>query len=112
MSDDILSRIGAVIESRKPENGADPATSYVAKLFDKGLDAILKKVGEEATETVMAAKDGDPKKVVYEVADLWFHSLVALAHFGLKPEDVLAELARREGLSGLTEFAQRAQQKP
>jgi phosphoribosyl-ATP pyrophosphohydrolase len=104
MSDDILSRIGAVIESRK---GADPATSYVAKLFDKGLDSILKKVGEEATETVMAAKDGDPKKVVYEVADLWFHSMVALAHFGLRPEDVLRELARREGLSGLEEFASR-----
>ncbi|MFT7721632.1 MAG: phosphoribosyl-ATP diphosphatase [Roseateles sp.] len=106
MSDDILSRVGAVIESRK---GADPTTSYVAKLFDKGLDGILKKVGEEATETVMAAKDGDAQKLVYEVADLWFHSLVALAHFGLKPEDVLAELARREGLSGLTEFAQRGQ---
>lgn len=108
MSDDILSRIGAVIESRK---GADPTSSYVAKLFDKGLDSILKKVGEEATETVMAAKDvqqdGDPKKLVYEVADLWFHSMVALAHFGLKPEDVLAELARREGLSGLAEFAAR-----
>ena len=104
MSDDILHRVGAVIASRK---GADPTTSYVAKLFDKGLDAILKKVGEEATETVMAAKDGDPQKVVDEVADLWFHSLVALAHFGLKPEDVLNELARREGLSGLTEFAQR-----
>ena len=112
MSDDILSRIGAVIESRKPGNGADPSTSYVAKLFDKGLDAILKKVGEEATETVMAAKDGDPGKVVYEVADLWFHSMVALAHFGLKPEDVLRELARREGLSGLEEFAQRGQDKP
>ncbi|WP_457421412.1 phosphoribosyl-ATP diphosphatase [Roseateles sp. P5_E7] len=109
MSDDILRRVGAVIESRK---GADPSTSYVAKLFDKGLDAILKKVGEEATETVMAAKDGDPQKVVYEVADLWFHSLVALAHFGLKPEDVLNELARREGLSGLTEFAQRGANKP
>jgi len=113
MSDDILHRVGAVIASRK---GTDPATSYVAKLFDKGLDAILKKVGEEATETVMAAKDvqtdGDPQKLVYEVADLWFHSLVALAHFGLKPEDVLAELARREGLSGLTEFAQRGQQQP
>lgn len=104
MSDDILSRIGAVIDSRK---GADPSTSYVAKLFDKGLDAILKKVGEEATETVMAAKDGDAQKVVYEVADLWFHSMVALAHFGLKPEDVLRELARREGLSGLEEFASR-----
>ena len=104
MTDDILSRIGAVIESRK---GADPATSYVAKLFYKGLDSILKKVGEEATETVMAAKDGDPQKLVYEVADLWFHSMVALAHFGLKPEDVLRELARREGLSGLEEFAAR-----
>ena len=106
MSDDILHRIGAVIASRK---GADPATSYVAKLLDKGLDAILKKVGEEATETVMAAKDGDPQKVVYEVADLWFHSLVALAHFGLQPDDVLRELARREGLSGLEEFASRSQ---
>ena len=105
MSDDILSRVGAAIASRK---GADPTTSYVAKLFDKGLDAILKKVGEEATETVMAAKDGDAQKVVYEVADLWFHSMVALAHFGLKPEDVLAELARREGLSGLQEFASRS----
>jgi len=109
MSDDILHRVGAVIDSRK---GTDPATSYVAKLFDKGLDAILKKVGEEATETVMAAKDvqagADPAKLVYEVADLWFHSLVALAHFDLKPEDVLAELARREGLSGLAEFAGRA----
>lgn len=110
MSDDILKRVGAVIESRK---GADPAGSYVAKLFDKGMDAILKKVGEEATETVMAAKDvehgADPAKLVYEVADLWFHSLVALAQCGRGAEDVLAELARREGLSGLTEFAQRAQ---
>lgn len=104
MNDDILRRVGAVIDSRK---GADPSTSYVAKLFDKGLDSILKKVGEEATEAVMAAKDGDPKKVVYEVADLWFHSMVALAHFGLTPDDVLQELARREGLSGLAEFAAR-----
>jgi len=104
MSDDILHRVGAVIASRK---GADPTTSYVAKLFDKGLDSILKKVGEEATETVMAAKDGDAQKVVYEVADLWFHTMVALAHFGLQPEDVLRELARREGLSGLEEFASR-----
>ncbi|MGQ3051693.1 MAG: phosphoribosyl-ATP diphosphatase [Roseateles sp.] len=110
MSDDILRRVGAVIESRKPGKGADPSTSYVARLFDKGLDAILKKVGEEAIETVMAAKDGDTQKVVYEVADLWFHSMVALAHFGLKPDDVLAELSRREGLSGLTEFAQRGNQ--
>jgi len=110
-SKDILARVAAVIESRKPANGGDPATSYVAKLFDKGLDSILKKVGEEATETVMAAKDGDPQKVLYEVADLWFHSLIALSHFGLKPEQVLAELARREGLSGLQEFAQRRQVK-
>ncbi|MBT9493523.1 MAG: phosphoribosyl-ATP diphosphatase [Paucibacter sp.] len=111
MSDNILTRVAAVIESRKPSNGGDPATSYVAKLFDKGLDSILKKVGEEATETVMAAKDGDEQKVIYEVADLWFHSLIALSHFGLKPEQVLAELARREGLSGLQEFAQRGQAK-
>jgi phosphoribosyl-ATP pyrophosphohydrolase len=105
---DILARVAEVIESRKPTNGGDPATSYVAKLFDKGLDSILKKVGEEALETVMAAKDGDPAKLVYEVADLWFHSLIALSHFGLKPEQVLAELARREGLSGLQEFANRS----
>ena len=104
---DVLAQLAAVIESRKPANGGDPATSYVAKLFDKGLDAILKKVGEEAVETVMAAKDGDAKKIVYEVADLWFHSIIALSQFGLTPDDVLAELARREGLSGLQEFAQR-----
>ena len=104
---DTLAALAAVIESRKPANGGDPATSYVARLFDKGLDAILKKVGEEAVETVMAAKDGHPAKVVYEVADLWFHSMIALSHFGLSPADVLAELARREGLSGLQEFAQR-----
>ncbi|MCV2356652.1 phosphoribosyl-ATP diphosphatase [Paucibacter sp. B2R-40] len=107
VGDNTLARIAAVIESRKPGNGGDPAVSYVAKLFDKGLDAILKKIGEEATETVMAAKDGEPQKLVYEVADLWFHSIIALSHFGLKPEQVLAELARREGLSGLQEFAQR-----
>ncbi|MDN3922188.1 phosphoribosyl-ATP diphosphatase [Roseateles violae] len=107
--DDTLARLAAVIESRKPANGGDPASSYVAKLFDKGLDAILKKIGEEATETVMAAKDGDAKKLVYEVADLWFHSIIALSQFELKPADVLAELARREGLSGLQEFAQRGQ---
>ncbi|MCV2360283.1 phosphoribosyl-ATP diphosphatase [Paucibacter sp. TC2R-5] len=107
-SDNTLARIAAVIESRKPGNGGDPASSYVAKLFDKGLDSILKKIGEEATETVMAAKDGDPQKLLYEVADLWFHSIIALSHFGLKPEQVLAELARRESLSGLQEFAQRS----
>jgi phosphoribosyl-ATP pyrophosphohydrolase len=104
---DILSRLADVIDSRKPAAGGDPATSYVAKLFHKGTDAILKKVGEEATEVVLAAKDGDAQKLVYEVADLWFHSMVALSAQGLRPEQVLAELARREGLSGLEEFAQR-----
>ncbi|MCU7372000.1 phosphoribosyl-ATP diphosphatase [Paucibacter sp. O1-1] len=108
MSDsDSLAKLAAVIESRKPANGGDPGASYVAKLFDKGTDAILKKIGEEATELVMAAKDGDAQKIVYETADLWFHSMIALAQFGLKPADVLAELERREGLSGLQEFAQR-----
>ncbi|MEJ6001032.1 phosphoribosyl-ATP diphosphatase [Paucibacter soli] len=104
---DILSRLADVIDSRRPEAGGDPATSYVAKLFHKGGDAILKKIGEEATEVVLAAKDGDAQKLVYEVADLWFHSMVALSAQGLRPEQVLAELARREGLSGLEEFAQR-----
>ena len=107
LSQDVLAQLAAVIESRKPANGGDPANSYIARLFAKGTDAILKKVGEEATETVMAAKDGVPEKIVYEMADLWFHSMIALAHFGLKPADVLAELARREGLSGLEEFALR-----
>ena len=107
LSQDVLAQLAAVIESRKPANGGDPAKSYIARLFAKGTDAILKKVGEEATETVMAAKDGVPEKIVYEMADLWFHSMIALAHFGLKPADVLAELARREGLSGLEEFALR-----
>ncbi len=101
---DTLARLAAVIESRK---GASPERSYVARLFDKGTDAILKKVGEEATEVVMAAKDGDRAKIVAETADLWFHSLVTLAHFGLTPAQVLAELERREGLSGLEEFALR-----
>lgn len=103
-SQDVLARLAEVIESRK---GGDPDKSYVARLFHKGTDAILKKVGEEATETVMAAKDGDASKIVYEVADLWFHSMIALAQFGLTPADVLAELVRREGLSGLEEFALR-----
>jgi phosphoribosyl-ATP pyrophosphohydrolase len=106
-----LNRLAAVIESRKPENGGNPETSYVARLFAKGDDAILKKIGEEATETVMAAKDarvaGDSAKVLYECADLWFHSLVMLAQFGLTPQQVLDELARREGLSGLDEKAAR-----
>lgn len=103
---DILDRVAATLESRK---GASPDSSYVAKLYSKGLDAILKKVGEEATETVMAAKDGVPDKIVYEVADLWFHTLVLLAHQGLGPNDVLNELARREGLSGLVEKASRGE---
>jgi phosphoribosyl-ATP pyrophosphohydrolase len=106
-----LQRVGEVIASRKLENGGDPATSYVARLFSKGDDAILKKIGEEATETVMAAKDarisGDKSKVLYECADLWFHSMVLLAHFDLTPQDVVNELARREGLSGLEEKAAR-----
>ncbi len=101
---DTLARLAAVIESRK---GGDPDKSYVSRLFHKGTDTILKKIGEEATETVMAAKDADPQKIVYEVADLWFHSLVALSAFGLSPDDVLRELERREGLSGLEEFAAR-----
>ena len=105
--DDTLARLAAVIEQRK---SADPDKSYVARLHAKGLDAILKKVGEEATETVMAAKDGDRQKIVYEVADLWFHSMIALSAFGLTPADVLAELSRREGLSGLEEFALRKAQ--
>ena len=110
LSQDLLARLAEVIESRKPGAGGDPEKSYVARLFLKGTDAILKKVGEEATETVMAGKDGAPDKIVYEVADLWFHSMIALAHFGLKPADVLAELVRREGLSGLEEFALRKAQ--
>ena len=104
---DTLARLAEVIAQRR---GGDPDTSYVARLFHKGTDAILKKIGEEATETVMAAKDGDPKKLVYEVADLWFHSMLALAAFGLTPADVLAELERREGFSGLEEFAARKRQ--
>jgi phosphoribosyl-ATP pyrophosphohydrolase len=107
-SQDVLAQLAQVIESRRPSVGGDPEKSYVARLMTKGTDAILKKVGEEATETVMAAKDGDAAKVVHEVADLWFHTMVLLAHLDLKPSDVLAELARREGLSGLEEFARRS----
>lgn len=100
----VLSDIADVIDSRK---GADPTTSYVAKLFSKAPDAALKKVGEEAVEVVMAAKDGDPDHLICEVADLWFHSMVALSQAGLRPEQVIAELERREGLSGLVEKANR-----
>ena len=102
--DDTLARLADVIAQRR---GGDPDQSYVARLFAKGNDAILKKIGEEATEVVMAAKDGDPKRVVAEVADLWFHTMIALAAHGLRPADVLAELERREGISGLEEFAAR-----
>ena len=101
---DVLQRLAKLLEQRK---SADPQSSYVAKLYAKGMDDILKKVGEEATETIMAAKDGDPQKIIYETADLWFHCMVMLAKAGLSPQDVLDELARREGLSGLVEKASR-----
>ena len=104
---DTLARLAAVIEARR---GGDPDTSYVARLMRKGDDAVLKKIGEEATEVVMACKDGVPGAIVAEVADLWFHSMIALARFGLTPADVLAELERREGMSGLDEFAARKRQ--
>jgi phosphoribosyl-ATP pyrophosphohydrolase len=107
---DTLERLAQVIDSRRPEAGGDPAKSYVARLFSKGTDALLKKVGEEATEVVMAAKDGDRQRVVAETADLWFHSMLVLAAFNLRPADVLTELERREGLSGLEEFALRKAQ--
>ena len=110
-SNDSLARLAAVIEGRKPENGGDPDKSYVARLLHKGPDAFLKKIGEEATEVVMAAKDaehgGDASKIVAEVADLWFHCMIALAHYGLVPADVIAELERREGTSGIEEKALR-----
>ena len=101
---DILARLAQVLEERKQ---ADPDSSYVARLYAKGLDAILKKIGEEATETVMAAKDGDPHRLTAEIADLWFHCLVLLAQQGLGPDQVLAELNRRFGLSGIAEKAAR-----
>lgn len=101
---DILAQLAEVLEARKL---ADADSSYVAKLYASGLDAILKKIGEEATETVMAAKDGDKDKIIYETADLWFHTMVLLAQQGLKPDDVLNELGRRFGLSGLEEKASR-----
>lgn len=97
---DILDRLAETLEARK---GADPQSSYVAKLYAKGIDSILKKIGEEAAETIIAAKDGDKAQIVYETADLWFHTLVMLAHTGLSHQNVLNELARREGLSGIAE---------
>lgn len=111
---DALARLAQVIESRKPANGGNPEKSYVSRLLHKGPDAFLKKIGEEATEVVMAAKDADhgasTQPLVGEVADLWFHSMIALAHYGLSPADVVAELVRREGLSGLEEKALRKAQ--
>ena len=113
-AEDALARLAAIIESRKAANGGDPEKSYVARLLHKGPDAFLKKIGEEATEVVMAAKDadhgGDKTQIVYEVADLWFHSMIALAHYGLTPADVVAELERREGTSGIEEKALRKAQ--
>src|SRR4249920_445156 len=110
-STDVLARLAAVVESRLPQNGGDAEKSYVARLLHKGPDAFLKKIGEEATEVVMAAKDadrgGDRQRVVGEVADLWFHCMIALAHYGLAPADVIAELERREGTSGIEEKALR-----
>lgn len=107
MTSDILQRLTETLEARKQ---AAPDTSYVAKLFCKGEDAILKKVGEEATEVVLASKSGDKTHLVYETADLWFHTMVLLAHHGLSAQDVLNELARREGLSGIVEKNSRAQE--
>jgi len=104
MSPDILQRLTETLEARKQ---ASPESSYVAKLFGKGEDAILKKIGEEATEVILASKGGDKTHLVYETADLWFHCMVLLAQHGLRAEDVLNELARREGLSGIAEQAGR-----
>ena len=103
---EVLQQLAEVLEQRKQES-ADK--SYVASLYNKGLDSILKKIGEEATETVIAAKDGDKQQIIYETADLWFHCMVMLAHLDLGPEDVLQELQRRFGLSGLEEKARRTQ---
>jgi phosphoribosyl-ATP pyrophosphohydrolase len=104
MSESVLKKLADVIDSRK---GGDPSSSYVARLFSRGEDAILKKIGEEATEAIMAAKDGAPERIVGETADLWFHCMVMLSHYGLRPESVLTELARRAGTSGIEEKALR-----
>ena len=110
-SPDSLAALAAVIESRLPQSGGNPEASYVARLLHKGPDSFLKKIGEEATEVVMAAKDadhgGDKSKIVNEVADLWFHCMIALAHYGLSPAQVVAELERRSGTSGIEEKAMR-----
>jgi phosphoribosyl-ATP pyrophosphohydrolase len=104
MNGEVLCRLATTIEARR---GSDPATSYVATLFAKGDEAMIKKIGEEATEAVMAAMDGDKLRLTAEIADLWFHCLVVLVRNGLRPEDVFAELERREGVSGLQEKAAR-----
>lgn len=109
-SNDLLARLADTLATRRPDQGGDPESSYVARLLAKGPDAFLKKIGEEATELVMASKDGVPERIVSETADLWFHCLVLLTHYNLRPEDVLQELARREGLSGLVEKASRPTQ--
>ncbi|MER1967892.1 phosphoribosyl-ATP diphosphatase [Castellaniella sp. GW247-6E4] len=106
-TEDVLARLADTLAARLPARGGDPATSYTARLLAKGPDAFLKKIGEEATELVMASKDGVPERIVSETADLWYHCLVALTYHGLRPEAVLGELARREGLSGLEEKASR-----
>lgn len=105
MNEDVLQRLSELLEARK---NADPDTSYVAKLYAKGMDSILKKVGEESAETIIAAKNGEASQIIYETADLWFHTLIMLAKAGLGPQDILNELARREGLSGITEKTSRA----
>lgn len=105
MSDDVLRQLAAVLEARK---SADPDSSYVASLYQAGTDKILKKLGEEATETVIAGKGGNRDEIIYETADLWFHSLVLLAHYNIEPQTILDELDRRFGLSGLEEKANRS----
>ncbi|MGD0958829.1 MAG: phosphoribosyl-ATP diphosphatase [Methylomonas sp.] len=104
---DFLQQLAEILEQRKTQS---PEQSYVAALYSKGLDHILKKIGEETAETIIAAKDGDKDKIIYETADLWFHCMVMLAHQGLGPQQVIAELQRRFGMSGLQEMAQRNQQ--
>ncbi|MBW0454082.1 MAG: phosphoribosyl-ATP diphosphatase [Candidatus Kinetoplastibacterium crithidii] len=104
---EILSRIANTLETRKPKEGTTNQKSYVSELFNKGPDSFLKKIGEEATELVMAAKDGMPQRIISETADLWFHSLVLLSYYNLRPEDVMVELEKREGISGIEEKAMR-----
>jgi len=101
---DVLKELSEILKERKQ---ADPSSSYVASLYDKGLDTILKKVGEESAETIIAAKDGNAEQIIYETADLWFHTLVMLVDQGIDPQDVLKELERRFGLSGIEEKASR-----